>query len=405
MAETNLGKTSFTPKGAYSSGTTYNRLDVVTNSGSSYCAKDTNSNVEPGVTTGWESHWMLFSSVGSQGQAGVAAGFGTPTATVSALAAGATPTVSIQASGEDIAKVFGFTFGIPKGDQGDAGTGNNWYVGTAITGTSTTETAYATGIESAAVGDMYLNNGELPDTGRAYRCTVAGNATTAKWVYSCLLRGADGSGVGDMLKSTYDSDNDGIVDDSEKLGGNAASYYQAATLADYEKPDTTSVITTSDTVGSAIGKLEKALDGKSASTHDHGNITNAGAIGSTSGLIVKTGTNGVLTTGTVGASNIAANAVTNAKIAKMAAYTIKGNNTNATADPQDIAASSVRTMIGAANATAFSSTGAPTGDNIGISQHFTNGVLDGLAIGGTVAAQGGNNVDIDAALGRVKLYD
>jgi len=38
---------------------------------------------------------------------------------------------------------------------------------------------------------------------------------------------------------------------------------------------------------------------KSASTHTHGNITNAGAIGSTSGLAVVTTTSGALTTGTV----------------------------------------------------------------------------------------------------------
>lgn len=37
-------------------------------------------------------------------------------------------------------------------------------------------------------------------------------------------------------------------------------------------------------------------------------------------------------------SNIASNSITNAMLAQMGAYTIKGNNTNATANPQDIAA-------------------------------------------------------------------
>lgn len=58
---------------------------------------------------------------GDTGAAGAAAGFGTPTASASVLEAGASPTVSVQASGADTAKVFTFTFGIPKGAQGDPG--------------------------------------------------------------------------------------------------------------------------------------------------------------------------------------------------------------------------------------------------------------------------------------------
>ena len=115
-----------------------------------------------------------------------------------------------------------------KGDVGNPGTGNNWYVGTAISGTSLTPAVYPTDIPNALIGDMYLNNGGLPDTGRAYVCTLGGNAATALWKYSCLLRGAEGAGTGDMLKSIYDSDSDGIVDDSEKLGGNLPSYYAPA---------------------------------------------------------------------------------------------------------------------------------------------------------------------------------
>ena len=46
-----------------------------------------------------------------------------------------------------------------------------------------------------------------------------------------IPKGQDGSGTGDMSKSTYDKDNDGIVDkadDADKLGGKAASEYQPA---------------------------------------------------------------------------------------------------------------------------------------------------------------------------------
>lgn len=41
--------------------------------------------------------------------------------------------------------------------------------------------------------------------------------------------GADGGGSGDMTKATYDTNGDGIVDDSEKLGGVAASEYALKT--------------------------------------------------------------------------------------------------------------------------------------------------------------------------------
>lgn len=58
---------------------------------------------------------------GAKGDTGAAAGFGTPKASASVLAAGSTPTVSVVASGDATAKVFTFEFGIPKGDKGEAG--------------------------------------------------------------------------------------------------------------------------------------------------------------------------------------------------------------------------------------------------------------------------------------------
>ena len=54
-----------------------------------------------------------------KGETGDAAGFGTPTVTINTLEAGASATASVSASGENTAKVFAFTFGIPKGDKGD----------------------------------------------------------------------------------------------------------------------------------------------------------------------------------------------------------------------------------------------------------------------------------------------
>lgn len=76
------------------------------------------------------------------------------------------------------------------GTNGTNGTdGGRWYAGTKITGTSTTATVFSgSGITAAVVGDMYLNT----STYNTYRCTVAGNASTAKWVYTANIKGATG---------------------------------------------------------------------------------------------------------------------------------------------------------------------------------------------------------------------
>lgn len=58
---------------------------------------------------------------GPQGPQGTAAGFGTPTATATTLDAGVPATVEVTASGADTAKVFAFTFGVPKGAKGEQG--------------------------------------------------------------------------------------------------------------------------------------------------------------------------------------------------------------------------------------------------------------------------------------------
>ena len=56
-----------------------------------------------------------------KGNTGLAAGFGTPSASATLLASGATPTVTVVASGSDTAKQFAFAFGIPQGIKGDTG--------------------------------------------------------------------------------------------------------------------------------------------------------------------------------------------------------------------------------------------------------------------------------------------
>ena len=123
-----------------------------------------------------------------KGKDGTSAGFGTPTASVDANVG--TPSVTVTASGSDTAKVFNFAFKNLKGITGATGTrGSVINYGTTITGTSTTATAFPnSGLASSLVNDMYINT----STFYLYRCTVAGNATNAKWVYVGTIKGEKG---------------------------------------------------------------------------------------------------------------------------------------------------------------------------------------------------------------------
>lgn len=77
-----------------------------------------------------------------------------------------------------------------QGATGATGTtGSQWYSGTGITGTSTTATIFAnSGVANARANDMYLNT----TTGDTYKCTVAGAASVAKWVYAGNIKGIQG---------------------------------------------------------------------------------------------------------------------------------------------------------------------------------------------------------------------
>ena len=66
--------------------------------------------------------------------------------------------------------------------------GSKWYNGTAVSGKSSTPTAFVTGITYAYVGDMYLNVSE----GAIYDCTTEGDDTTALWKYEMTLSGGGG---------------------------------------------------------------------------------------------------------------------------------------------------------------------------------------------------------------------
>ena len=93
--------------------------------------------------------------------------------------------------------------GVPQGIQGVQGVrGITAYQGSAITGTSTTPTAYATGIASALAGDLYLYTGtDNANIGNVYTCTQGGDASTALWAYATNWRGASGSGSVSFVNS------------------------------------------------------------------------------------------------------------------------------------------------------------------------------------------------------------
>lgn len=76
-----------------------------------------------------------------------------------------------------------------------AAPGSVIYSGSAITGTSTTPTVYATGLESVNDVDYYINNDSLSASYQnKYKCTLGGDAATALWAYDSNVRGAPGTG-------------------------------------------------------------------------------------------------------------------------------------------------------------------------------------------------------------------
>lgn len=126
MPNTVLGKVSVVPKGDYSASATYYALDIVGYNGGSYLAMQQVAGVTPsndGV------NWMQLSGPGlpgeqgPQGNPGAAAGFGEATATVDDTSG--TPSVEVETSGPDTAKVFTFKFYGLKGTKGDTGDKGN----------------------------------------------------------------------------------------------------------------------------------------------------------------------------------------------------------------------------------------------------------------------------------------
>lgn len=126
-----------------------------------------------------------------------------------------------------------------------------------------------------------------------------------------------------------------------------------------------------------------------------------------SGFIVRKALTGDVTAAQdSNATTIAADAVTNTKLANMAANSIKGNNTGAAADPKDLTVAEVKTLLGfvdgngngVANRIAYwTGTGTISSDAA-----FTiDAVNDRLTITGTVAGLGANNAFLNLNSGAI----
>jgi hypothetical protein len=155
-----------------------------------------------------------------------------------------------------------------KGATGATGAGAVWYTGTKITGTSTTATIFSgSGITNAKVGDMYLNT----STYNTYRCTVAGAAAAAKWVYVNNIKGAkgdQGNAGADAITMTITSSNGTIFKNTAITTTLTAHVYKAGAELDataiaalgtikwYKDGSTTPLSTTGQTLNIGSGDID-----------------------------------------------------------------------------------------------------------------------------------------------------
>ena len=198
----------------------------------------------------------------------------------------------------------------PAGADGADGQNPTISIGTVTRAETTSEaSATLTGTYPAYVLNLVLPKGDTGATGATgptgpkgddgvsptISVSKSGKITTitiidAEGTHTATINdGADGSGTGDMLKATYDVDGDGVVDDSEKLGGQLPSYYAKA--ADMPSVPAWALSNTKPTytaqeVGAAaaehtheqgdIAGLTAALSGKAAVEHTHEQVDIAG---------------------------------------------------------------------------------------------------------------------------------
>lgn len=178
MPNTVLGKVTCVPRGDYSASATYEVLDIVGYEGGAYMALKAVTGIAPsndGV------NWMCLvekgdtGATGDTGAPGAAAGFGDATATVDESTG--TPSVSVELSGPDTAKVFAFAFSGLKGETGAKGDKGD----TGDTGATGPQGVSVTNAEIDGSGHliMTLSAGEPIDAGNAVGPTGAKGDTGA----------------------------------------------------------------------------------------------------------------------------------------------------------------------------------------------------------------------------------
>ena len=234
------------------------------------------------------SQWITVSKgeKGETGETGAAAGFGTPSVTVETLPAGSDATASVAASGDNTAKVFNFNLGIPRGADGKNGTDGADGAAGADGVSSYTYVAYAS--DASGTGFSLTPTNALKYRAEIHTTTAietpdAEDFAGATWV---KYLGDDGTGTGDMLKSVYDTDDDGIVDHAATAAAVGAT--TAAQVADaVGKAHTHANKTTLDKLAETDGKL----------TYDGAEIGGSGTVKSVNGQLPDESGNVTVETG------------------------------------------------------------------------------------------------------------
>lgn len=263
-------------------------------------------------------------ATGIQGPPGVAAGFGTVTASVDSNVG--TPSVEVLTSGPNTAKCFSFTFHNLKGADGEDGysptatvtksggtatisitdkngtttetvedgqdgnDGNDGYSPTATVtksgGTVTISITDKNGTTTETVNDGQDGNDGNDGVSPVITITAISGGTRVTITDAAHPSGQsfdilNGSGAGDMLSSVYDSDS------AVATEGGIASYVSAAISGKADTADLAAVATSGDyddldnkpTIPSVTGKADKvsgATNGNFAALNSNGNLKDSG---------------------------------------------------------------------------------------------------------------------------------